>query len=114
MPPTTNRPRFLAYDRALEGVRLTREFLARVKAGNRSLGDQLVRAASSVVLNLAEGSQRRGADRAHFYRIAAGSAAEVRGVLDAAAAFGFVEADEIAGASDRFDQVVAMLRPLTR
>ncbi len=114
MNPTTNGPRFLAYDRALEAVRLVRAPLERIRRANRSLTDQIVRAASSVLLNLGEGSQRRGADRAHFYRIAAGSAAEVRAALDAAEALGFVDAHEIAAASDRFAQVVAMLRAITR
>ncbi len=93
---------------------MLRSPLAQIQRANRSLGDQLVRAASSVILNLAEGSQRRGADRAHFFRIAAGSAAEAQAALEAAEALGFVEPAEIAAAADRFDQVVAMLRPQTR
>ncbi len=67
-----------------------------------------------MLLNLGEGSQRRGADRAHFYRIAAGSAAEVRAALDAAEALGFVDGVEVASAWDRFGEVVAMLRAITR
>ena len=114
MNPTTKRSSFLAYDRALEAVRLVRPLLERVKCAHRGLADQMVRAATSVVLNLGEGAQRRGADRAHFYRIAAGSAAEVRSALDAAEALGFVPRREIAAAWDRFDQVVAMLVAITR
>ncbi len=114
MNPTTNGPRFLAYDRALEAVRLVRAPLERIRRANRSLADQITRAATSVVLNLGEGAERRGADRAHFYRIAAGSAAEVRSALEAAEALGFVEAAEIAAAWDRFDHVVRILRVITR
>ena len=69
---------------------------------------------ASVLLNRGEGAERRGADRLHFYRIAAGSAAEVRSALDAAEALGFVEAAEVAEARDRFDQVVRILRAITR
>ena len=114
MNPTTNGPRFLAYDRALEALRMLRAPLGRIRGANRSLADQLTRAASSVLLNLGEGAERRGADRLHFYRIAAGSAAEVRSALDAAEALGFVEAAEVAEARDRFDQVVRILRAITR
>ena len=67
-----------------------------------------------MLLNLGEGAERRGADRLHLYRVAAGSAAEVRCALDAAEALGFVERAEIAAARDRFDQVVAMLVAITR
>ena len=114
MNPTSNGSRFLTYDRALEAVRLVRPHIEQIRRSSRSIADQMVRAASSVVLNLSEGSQRRGADRAHFYRMAAGSAAEVRAALDAAEALGFVTQTEVAAAWDRFDQVCAMLRPLTR
>ncbi len=66
------------------------------------------------MLNIAEGAQRRGRDRAHFYRIAAGSAAESRACLDAAEALGYLGAAEAAELWQRFDAVVAMLWPLTR
>ncbi|MCE9577470.1 MAG: four helix bundle protein [Deltaproteobacteria bacterium] len=88
--------------------------IERIRCGNRSIADQIVRAASSVLLNLGEGSQRRGADRMHFYRIAAGSAAEVRCALDAAEALGFIDGRDGAAAWDRFGAVVAMLRAITR
>jgi four helix bundle protein len=114
MNPTPTGPRFLTYDRALEALRLVRAPLAQLRRHSRSLTDQLERAATSVLLNLAEGSQRRGADRTHFYRIAAGSAAEVGAGLDAAVALGFAEPTEVAAAQDHFRQVVAMLRAITR
>ena len=47
------------------------------------LKNQLLRAASSVCLNLAEGSTRpMGKDRARFYQIALGSVRESQAVLD--------------------------------
>jgi four helix bundle protein len=49
----------------------------------RHLRDQLVRAADSVVLNIAEGSGKEpGASRRNYYSIALGSAAEACAVLD--------------------------------
>jgi len=48
----------------------------------RTLKDQLVRAADSVALNIAEGAARDGDVRKNHYRIALGSAAEVAAVLD--------------------------------
>jgi four helix bundle protein len=47
------------------------------------LRNQLLRAASSISLNLAEGNSRpMGNDRARFYRIALGSLRECQAVLD--------------------------------
>ena len=49
------------------------------------LKDQCVRAASSVVLNLAEGSGKDSpADRRRYYQIAMGSTREVQAILDLA------------------------------
>jgi four helix bundle protein len=114
MNPTTTGPRFHAYDLALAAIRLLRAPLARIRQRSRSLGDQLERAATSVVMNLHEGSERRGADRAHFYRIAAGSAAEVRAGLEAADALGYLDTIEVAAVHDHLRQVVAILRSITR
>ena len=54
-----------------------------IPASRKHLRDQLVRAADSVVLNIAEGAGREpGESRRNHFRIAAGSAAEVAAVLD--------------------------------
>jgi four helix bundle protein len=51
--------------------------------GRRELRDQLERASTSIVLNIAEGAGRRKpADRAHFFAIARGSATECAAILD--------------------------------
>ena len=60
-----------------------------VKRHDRDLADQLRRAATSVLLNVAEGERRAGGDRRHAFEIAAGSANEVRACLDAAVAWGW-------------------------
>jgi four helix bundle protein len=64
-----------------------------------------------VVLNLAEGNRRTGQDRLQFFRIAAGSAAEVRAALEVACAWGHIEASPAAGTE--VDRVLAMLWRLT-
>ncbi|MCE9573276.1 MAG: four helix bundle protein [Deltaproteobacteria bacterium] len=113
MNPTTNGPRFRAHDLALEALTLLRPLLAPIRAVDRSLADQLQRAATSVALNIAEGSHRRGRDRAHFYRVAAGSAAESRTCLEAATALGHVDAAASAVAWHTLDQVIAILWRVT-
>jgi four helix bundle protein len=51
--------------------------------GAADLRDQILRASESVVLNIAEGAGRYGAeDKRRFYRIACGSAMECAGALE--------------------------------
>ena len=78
------------------------------------LADQLRRAATSVPLNIAEGNGRAGRDRAHHFRIASGSAREVRAALEVAEAWGYVVPVATAGALGDLDRVLAMLWKLTR
>jgi len=102
---------FHVYGAALGVVAALRPVLDGLMKSDRALADQLRRAASSVVLNIAEGNRRTGKDRLHFFRIAAGSAAEVRAVLDVARAWGMVGAAPAAEAD--LDRVLAMLWKLT-
>ena len=68
-----------AYQVALEVARwMVRQPFPR---GLADLKNQGMRAAASVVLNIAEGSRRRGKARGHHYEIARGSAAETVAVL---------------------------------
>lgn len=80
---------FVAYTNALELVRTLVPIIAALKKHSAEQADQLERAASSVVLNIAEGSRRQGKDPRRFYSIANGSASEIRAVLDLAQAFGW-------------------------
>ncbi len=73
--------RLIAYQIALEFHRLVAP-LARYR-GLASVRDQLLRAADSVVLNIAEGAGRLARDDKHrFYEIAMGSLLECSAVLD--------------------------------
>ena len=75
---------FYAYEVALEVARLLVPIVEALKPRSRDLADQLERASTSVVLNVAEGNRRRGGDRQRFFAMAAGSASEVAAVLDIA------------------------------
>jgi four helix bundle protein len=61
------------------------------------LRDQIERASLSVVLNLAEGSGRKGKDRLHHFRIAMGSLKEVQGCLAVIESPLYQQADCVAG-----------------
>ena len=86
---------------------------AQIALRDRDLARQLRRAASSIVLNLAEGRQRAGGDRGHAYRIAAGSAAEVTAALDVAVAWRHITRAQRAELDTLLDRMRAMLWNLT-
>jgi four helix bundle protein len=104
----------------LEVYRVAREFdvfAVRVlpRRGCGSLRDQLERASSSIVLNIAEGCGRYARpEKAHFYLIARGSAMECVGVLDVALGRGLVTAAAHRHGRGLLIRVVQMLTKLSQ
>ena len=103
-----DRKPFQAHTVALEAAGLALALVRRVPAPLKSIGEQVVRAASSVPANLAEGHGRSGRDRAHHWRIAYGSAREVDSHLRLLVAAKAVDRDQTAIALELFDRVRAM------
>jgi four helix bundle protein len=86
---------------------------AKVRTRRKKLADEIGRAADSVALNVSEGRQRAGLDRADFYRRAAGSAAELTTALRVARIRGCITRDDLAHVDEVLDRVRAMLWKLT-
>ena len=63
---------FHAYTNALDLIRALVPVVEQLKTYDANLADQVVRAATSISLNVAEGSGRSGKDRLHCYRVARG------------------------------------------
>ena len=103
---------FVAYDVALDLVRALRPVVAQLRKYSSDAADQVERAASSIVLNLAEGGRRHGRDPRRFFDMAHGSAGEIRGALDLAGAWGWqVESQQ---ARVLLDRELGLLWGLTR
>ncbi len=102
------------YDRARSVVRELVPLLHSIREYDRSLADQLKRAAQSVVLNIAEA---RGSDagnaRARF-STACGSAKEVRAALNVASDWGYIEAHRANHLDEKLDEVCAITWSLGR
>jgi four helix bundle protein len=92
----------------LESAGSAIKLVLRVPAPLKSIADQLIRSASSVPANLAEGHGRSGRDRQHRRRIAYASAKEVDSHLRLLAAAGAVHELGAEQALETFDQVHAM------
>lgn len=77
------------HELVIDTVRFTAPLAAAIARHDRDLASQYRRALSSVALNVAEGSNQRGARRASHYSIALGSAQEAWSALRTAAAWGY-------------------------
>jgi four helix bundle protein len=105
--------KFETYEVSLELIPALRPLVEAIALHDRSLSEQIRRAGSSVPLNVAEGARRSGRDRNHAYRIAAGSAAEVRAALAVARGWGYVDSARAAAADALLDRTLALLWRLT-
>ncbi len=96
------------YDDMLEALRSMRGAIEAIDKRDPDLARQLRRAASSVVLNVAEGSGSFGRMRTARYRTALGSARETLACLRVGEALGYVDTMPDA-LTDRIDRVIGTL-----
>jgi four helix bundle protein len=95
---------------SFEMIAAVRPLAMRIKRQDRSLADQLVRAA----LNIAEADMSDpGNQKARFYT-AAGSANESLAALRVAVAWGYLGTEDVADASVLLRRIIAMLWKLAR
>jgi four helix bundle protein len=99
---------------SIQLIEALRAVALRVKRRDRSLADQLVRAACSIALNIAEADYSDAGNKRARLFTAAGSANETRAALRVAVAWGYCEANEAEAARALVDRVIAMLWKLTR
>ena len=99
---------------SIELIEALRPIVVRIKRSDRSLADQLTRAASSVALNIAESNYSDPGNRKARLFTAAGSANETRAALRVAVAWGYCAERESERARALVERVVGMLWKLTR
>ena len=100
--------RFDALEKATTAAGIAISLAMRVSAPLKPIADQVIRAASSVPANIAEGAGRSGRDRLHHYRIAYGSAKEVDIHLRLLTGSGAIDKARAATALHLFDDVRAI------
>ena len=106
-PLPTSQP--IVQTKAIAAAALCIRLAAHVKAPLKPLADQLIRSASSVPANIAEGHGRFGRDRTYHYRIAYGSAKEADAHIQLLVNVQAIQLSEAASALRAFDEVRAML-----
>ena len=98
------------YQCATELLNATHGIIEALPPGYAFLADQLRRAASSIVLNFAEGCGKNSpADRRRYFHNARGSAYEVAAAVDVALAFGAITAAERDNVAELCEHTCAML-----
>ena len=98
----------IAHEKALQAAGDAIVLAMRVPAPLKSIADQVIRSASSVPANLAEGHGRSGRDRFHHWRIAYASAKEVDSHMRLLAQAGAVNRAKTERTLSLFDEVRAM------
>jgi four helix bundle protein len=95
----------------IETIALIRPLIGSVARQDSDLGRQMVRAASSIALNVAEGACSQGRnENARFYN-ALGSANETLACLKVSVALGYIAPPE-PQLLDRFQRIIATLKNL--
>jgi four helix bundle protein len=102
---------FVSYGVSVDFIRSLRPVVESLAVKDKGLADQLQRAATSVCLNLAEGSRRTKGDQRRFYSYASGSAMEARAALEAAEAWGWI--GDVAEPRQLLDRLLGLLWGLT-
>ena len=98
------------YHRSLDALELCDRIGAMLPPGRGGVRDQLDRASSSVVANIAEGAgELSRPEKARFYRIARRSAVEVVAWLDITRRRNEADRTAIDQAIDLYEAIVAML-----
>ena len=103
------------YMAAVDFVAVAHRILSTLPPGHGDLADQLRRAATSIVLNIAEGAgEFSKAEKARFYRIARRSGTECAAVLDVAVRLELAKPAHCEPARELLLRVVSMLTNMVR
>ena len=108
-----NHKKLNCYELALIFARSVPSITKSWPRGTAYLVDQLRRAASSIVLNIAEGNGRRlPRERRRFFSIAQASAAETASIMDIAEALKYIDNPIYKQTQDHLLQIVKILYKL--
>ena len=103
------------YRVSLDFLVFAHQILKRLPRGHRHLSDQLTRASTSIVLNLAEGSGKHSkADKRRYYLSARGSATESAAMLDVLARLSLLDEAGHTTGKELLVRVVSMLIKMAR
>jgi four helix bundle protein len=113
--PCFDHERLDVYKISMDFIILSDQLIGSLPSGRSYLGDQLHRAASSIILNIAEGAgEFSKKEKARFYRMARRSATECAAVLDICRCLKLSEPEIILSGRSMLLRIVAMLVSLVK
>jgi four helix bundle protein len=113
--PGFDHERLDVYKVALDFIATVSDIIESLPKGRAYLADQLNRASTSIVLNIAEGAgEFSAADKARFYRMACRSATESAAILDVCRKLSIVNDNAYNPGRERLLRIVSMLVRLCR
>ena len=103
------------YQAALDFIIIANDIVERLPRGRGHLADQLARASTSIVLNIAEGAGKFSpGDKRRYYLSACGSATECAAILDICLRLKLAPAETHTTGKQLLDRIVAMLVGLAK
>ena len=103
------------YQASVEFVALSDDIVEHLPRGRAYLADQLVRAATSIPLNIAEGAgEFSSSEKARFYRMAKRSATECAAILDVCRSLALLDEAPFQRGRDLLVRIVAMLTKMAQ
>ena len=110
-----NHRRLRCYCLLLETARVVPAITSALPRGNSYIEDQLKRALSSAILNLAEGNGRTSIrERNRFFDISLASISETSAAIDIIAAYGYIRANLEAKIREYLERAYAMIYRLKK
>lgn len=113
--PQFDHEKLHVYQVAIEFVVLVDEVVEHFPRGRAYLVDQLQRAATSILLNIAEGAGEYASnEKGRFYRMAKRSATECAGIFDIAIRLKLIEEGQYKKTRELLLRIVSMLIKMTQ
>jgi four helix bundle protein len=112
---TFDHERLDVYRAAIEFVVLIDKIVEQFPRGRAYLADQLLRAGTSIPLNIAEGAgEYSSSEKGRFYRMAKRSATECAGIFDICKQLGMVDEELFVKGRELLVRIVAMLTKMAQ
>jgi len=103
------------YQLALDFLVAADDIVERLPRGRGHLADQLSRAATSIVLNIAEGAGKYShGDKRRYYLTSSGSTTECAAILDVLLRLRLIQSEEHGRAKGVLDRIMSMLVKLAK
>ena len=112
---TINHEKFDVYNLSIDFVGLADDVVKVFPRNRKYLADQLLRASTSISLNIAEGADKISkGSKGNYYSIAKGSVSECAAIFDICIKFKIIEEQQYKNGKEMLSRLTAMLTSLMK